>query len=183
MSIFSGRVFDAGLLRPLLVCGSALMVVGLATASVATEYWQLVLAQGVCGGIGAGLVYSPVLASVATYFPKRRAFALTVVTCGASTGGIVFPVVAQQMLPKAGLAWTLRCMALVVLVDSLVVVALARDRLPPRPTAPFLDLSAFRELPYTLFSIGVFFCSCALYVAYDYVSIALRRFSMLVFRC
>lgn len=106
---------------------------------------------------------------VATWFPKRRSLALTLVTCGASTGGIVFPVIAQQMLPKAGLAWTLRCMALVVLVDGVVIIALARDRLSPRPPAPFLELSAFKELPYTLFSVGVFFCSWALYVAYDYV--------------
>jgi hypothetical protein len=111
---------------------------------------------------------------VATYFPadKRPALAITLVTCGASTGGVVFPVVARQMLPRAGLAWTLRCMALVVLVDGVVVVALARDRLPPRPSAPLLELGAFRELPYSLFSVGVFFCSWALYVAYDYVSIA-----------
>ncbi|OIW32892.1 MFS monocarboxylate transporter [Coniochaeta ligniaria NRRL 30616] len=170
VSIFSGRVFDYGLLRPLLVSGSVLMVVGLATASVATKYYQLLLAQGICGGIGAGLVYNPILMCVATYFPKRRVLALTLVTIGASTGGIVFPVIAQQMLPKVGLAWTLRCMALVILVDSIIVVALARDKLPPRPRAPFLELSAFRELPYTLFSIGVFFCSWALYVVYDYIT-------------
>lgn len=170
VSIFSGRLFDAGLLRPLLVSGCLLEVIGLVTASVATNYWQLLLSQGICGGIGAGLAYSPILACVATYFPKRRALAITLVTCGASTGGIVFPIVAQQMLPRAGLAWTLRCVALVVLVDGLVIVALAKDRLPPRPSAPLLELSAFRELPYSLFSVGVFFCSWALYVAYDYVS-------------
>jgi MFS family permease len=151
--------------------GGVLQVLGLSTASVASKYWQLLLAQGICGGIGGGLVYNPILMCVATYFPKRRALALTLVTIGASTGGIVFPMIAQQMLPKAGLAWTLRCMALVVLVTSIIIVALARDRLPPRPRAPFLELSAFTELPYTLFSLGVFFCSWALYVAYDYVSI------------
>jgi len=153
-----------------MIVGGLLQVVGLATASAARDYWQLLLAQGVCGGVGGGLVYNPVLMCVATYFPERRALALTLVTIGASTGGIVFPVVAQQMLPAAGLAWTLRCMALVVLVDSVIVVLIARDRLSPRPKAPFLELGAFRELPYTLFSVGVFFCSWALYVAYDYVS-------------
>jgi MFS family permease len=170
VSIFSGRLFDYGLLRPLLVAGGLLQIVALVTASVATKYWHLVLSQGVCGGVGGGLVYSPILMCVATYFPERRALALTLVTIGASTGGIVFPVIAQQMLPHAGLAWTLRCMALVVLLDSIMIVVLARDWLPPRPRAPFLELSAFKELPYTLFSIGVFFCSWALYVAYDYVS-------------
>ncbi|KAB5517490.1 major facilitator superfamily domain-containing protein [Coniochaeta sp. 2T2.1] len=127
-----------------------------------TEMEVFAIRPGICGGIGGGLVYNPILMCVATYFPKRRALALTLVTIGASTGGIVFSIIAQQMLPHAGLAWTLRCMALVVLVNSILVIALARDRLPPRPRAPFFELSAFRELPYSLFSIGVFFCSCAL---------------------
>lgn len=170
VSIFSGRLFDCGLLRSLQLSGGLLQVVGLATASVATKYWQLLLAQGICGGIGGGLVYNPILMCVATYFPQRGALALTLVTVGASTGGIVFPVIAQQMLPTAGLGWTLRCMALVVLVNGILVVLLARDRLAPRPKAPFLDLGAFRDLPFTLFSIGVFFGSWAMYVAYDYVS-------------
>ena len=153
--------------------GCLLQVVGLVTAPVATKYWQQLLSQGICGGIGAGLTYSPILACVATYFVKRRSLAMALVTCGACTGGIVFPIVAQQLLPRVGLAWTLRCMALVVLVNGTIAVALARDRLPPRPGAPLVELSAFRERPYSLFSVGVFLCSWALYIAYDYVSIIL----------
>ncbi|KAB5523114.1 MFS monocarboxylate transporter [Coniochaeta sp. 2T2.1] len=118
--IVTGRVFHYGLLRALLVVGGLL--------------------QGICGGIGGGLVHNPTLMCVATYFPERRAFAHTLVTVGASPGGIVLSIIRQQMLPHAGLAWTLRCMALVVLVNSILVVALVRDRLPPRPRAPSSSL-------------------------------------------
>ncbi|EKJ70956.1 hypothetical protein FPSE_08870 [Fusarium pseudograminearum CS3096] len=98
LSTISGRLFDAGYFRHLLIIGSFLQLLGLFMASISTEYWHLFLAQGVCSGIGAGLAYCPVMACVSTYFTKKRAFAIAVVTSGSATGGIIFPIIAQQVI-------------------------------------------------------------------------------------
>jgi MFS family permease len=135
-----------------------------------TQYWQLFLAQGVCKGLGDGLVFCPTVSLVATYFSTRRSLAMALVASGGATGGIIFPLIAQQMLPKSGFGWTVRTMAFVILFNAIVALLIARVRLPPQKTGPIVELSAFREPPYTLFCIGMFFNLWAVYFAYFYVS-------------
>lgn len=50
------------------------------------KWRQIVLAQGVCVGIGSGMVYVPSLAMVSISFVKHRALALATVTSGAAIG-------------------------------------------------------------------------------------------------
>jgi len=47
---------------------------------------QVFLAQGVTVGIGSGLLFIPSFAIVSTYFQKKRAFAVGIVTVGSSLG-------------------------------------------------------------------------------------------------
>jgi MFS family permease len=138
--------------------------------SLCTEYWQLFLAQGICGGLGAGISYTPVLACVSTYFTRKKALAISVTTCGSVTGGVVFPVIARQLLDKIGFAWTVRVMGFVMLFNSVLIVILAKARLPPRKRGPLVEVAAFREASYTLFSIGAFMLVWGVYVSYYYVS-------------
>ncbi|KAG4222852.1 hypothetical protein PC116_g28674, partial [Phytophthora cactorum] len=51
---FTGRFTDAGFFRPVTICGIVFMTLGIFTTSVATQYWQLILSQGLCMGIGSG---------------------------------------------------------------------------------------------------------------------------------
>lgn len=54
-----GFLFDKYGPTPLLVFGTFLHVFGLMMASLATEYYQFLLAQGVCSAIGLSFIYSP----------------------------------------------------------------------------------------------------------------------------
>lgn len=166
---FSGRLFDAGYFRSLVLVGSFLQLLGIFMTSLATQYWQIFLAQGLCTGIGAGIIYCPVMANVSTYFDKRRALAIAIVTSGTATGGIIFPVIARQLLPKVGFGWTVRCMGFVMLFNFVIIVSFSHSRLPPRQSGPLIELAAFRELPYTLFAIGIFLSLWAVYIGYTYV--------------
>lgn len=167
---FSGRAFDAGYYKAALVIGSILQLVGILTTSVGHTYWQIFLAQGICQGLGCGIVFAPTVANISTYFSKRRSMAVSASACGGATGGMVFPLMAQQLLPKIGLAWTVRAMGLVVLVSSVMVYLLARPRLPPRKSGPIVEMAAFREITYLLFAISMFFTLWAAYFAYYFVS-------------
>ena len=174
----SGRAFDAGYLRTTLAIGNLLQVIGVFATSWAQNYWQLFLSQGICCGLGFGLVFCPVISLISTYYPdKTRALAVAFAACGAATGGMVFPAIAKQLLGPIGVGWTLRIMGFVFVANSILVVALVRPRVPPRKSGPLLEWSAFKEMPFLLFSIGVFLAFWGVYFAYYYVSPSLTQLS------
>lgn len=166
----SGRAHDAGYLRPALALGCSMQILALFMTSLCTRYWQLILAQGVCQGLGFGVCFTPAIALVSTYFKRHRSLAISMVASGAATGGVAFPLMAQQLLARVGFAWTVRAIGFVVIFNSAVALALVKSRLPPRKSGPLLELSAFQEKPYALFTLGMWFVLWATYIAYYYVS-------------
>ncbi|KAL8936823.1 MAG: hypothetical protein Q9216_004734 [Gyalolechia sp. 2 TL-2023] len=132
-------------------------------------YWQLFLAQGICTGLGNGLIFCPALSVLSTYFSTRRALAIGIGASGSATGGLIFPALVQQLLPKIGFGWTVRVLGFVMLGLQIIGFVFTKPRLPPRKTGPLIEWSAFRELPYTLFSIGMFLVFWGLYFAFYYV--------------
>lgn len=167
---FSGRALDAGYYRTVLVCGSSLQILAVFMTSISSRYWQLFIAQGICKGLGDGLIFCPTVALVATYFSKRRASAMACAASGGATGGMIFPLIAQQLLPRLGFASTVRVMGFVILFNSVIAISLARVRLPARQTGPLVEWSAFKERRYALFCVAMFFNVWALFFAYFYVS-------------
>jgi hypothetical protein len=85
---FSGRLLDAGLFVPTLFVGGVLQLLGIFMMSLSTKWWQLLLSQGVLTGIGGGIFFCPSMGLIATYFSKRRALAVGVVTTGNSVGSL-----------------------------------------------------------------------------------------------
>ncbi|KAF4869481.1 MFS transporter asaE [Colletotrichum siamense] len=169
VGVFTGRLTDAGYFRTVFGIGSALVVLGSLTASFATEYWQLFLSQGLCIGLGMGGLFCPVMAVLSTYFKRRRNLAIGIAISGSATGGMIYPVMARQLLPKIGFGWTMRVMALVQLVTLLVANIFMRSRLRPRRAGSLVELSAFKEKPYLLFTIGMFFNFWGVYFAFYYI--------------
>ncbi|KAG6362964.1 hypothetical protein INS49_008059 [Diaporthe citri] len=108
----TGRLTDAGFFRPLFLTGGVLVVGGALAASASGRYWQIFLAQGVCVGLGNGCLFCPAVAVVSTYFQRRRSLALGLGACGSSTGGVLFPIMVRQLLPRIGFEWTIRTIAL-----------------------------------------------------------------------
>ena len=88
----AGPLFDRGYLKPLMTMGCFLQILGFMMLSLADQYHQIVLAQGICYGIGAGLVFVPGLSFVIDSFTKRRAIAVGITASGSSFGGVIFPI-------------------------------------------------------------------------------------------
>lgn len=120
LGTFSGRGLDAGYFKVQIWVGSLLYVLGMFLLSLCTTYWQVFLAQAICMGIGYGMVFVPTLALISTYFLKRRSIALAIAVTGSCSGGLVFPAIAERMLPRAGFAWTVRTMAFVLLFLAII---------------------------------------------------------------
>lgn len=166
---FSGRATDYGLFRATLIVGSILQLIGVFMTSLSTKYWQLFLAQGVCTGLGNGLVFCPAIALLSTYFSKKRSLAIGIGASGTATGGVVFPVIVQQLLPRIGFPWTVRVLGFVMLAIMIVTVTFTKPRLPPRKSGALVEWGAFKELPYALFSLGMFLNFWGLYFAFYYI--------------
>jgi MFS family permease len=50
--LVSGALYDRGYIRPLLVIGGVLSVLGFMMLSLSKQYYQVILTQGVCIGLG-----------------------------------------------------------------------------------------------------------------------------------
>ncbi|WFD28151.1 hypothetical protein MNAN1_003157 [Malassezia nana] len=157
LSSLSGRAADAGYVRPMIVLGVCLQMLGVFTTSVCKEYWQVILAQGICLGIGNGIAFTPAYSVVASYFNKNRVIALCTVSCGTSTGGLIFPAIAETLLPTVGFGWSVRVMGFVMLFNGVVALLLIRPHVPPRRDGSLLELSALKDPTFALYTLGSFF--------------------------
>ncbi|EGP91145.1 unnamed protein product [Zymoseptoria tritici ST99CH_3D1] len=153
---FSGRLLDAGWFVPCFAVGSLIQVLGIFCMSLSTKYWQLLLTQGIMTGIGGGIIFTPTMGLIGSYFSTRRALAVGCATLGNSIGGMIYPVIVQQLLPKVGFAWTARVLGFVNLACLGLALVYLRPRLPPRKSGPMVDLSAFKEPTYALLVAGLF---------------------------
>ncbi|CCT73259.1 related to monocarboxylate transporter 4 [Fusarium fujikuroi IMI 58289] len=165
---FSGRAFDAGYYRTALAVGLFLQILAIFMTSIASSYWQVLLAQGICQGLGNGIIFAPTIANMSTYFTTKKTIAISAGACGAGTGGIVFPLIAQQLLPKIGFRWTVRVMGLVVAMSSMIIMIIAKTRLKARKAGPLVEWAAFREPAYVLFAAAMFFTLWPTWISYNY---------------
>ncbi|KAI9050815.1 hypothetical protein LZ554_004934 [Drepanopeziza brunnea f. sp. 'monogermtubi'] len=180
---FSGRLMDAGYARLMSSVGSVMIFIGLFMASFSghgtfentdktyLKYWQLLLSQGLCQGLGMGLTFLPSVGNPATYFVKRRALATGVVTCGASIGGIIYPIVFNELLERVGFRWACRAVALLALVTLAVACAVMKQRtdLPRKAKGPLLEFRAMREPTYFALVMGMVLSFCGVYIPYYYI--------------
>lgn len=171
----SGRLADAGYVKTTLAVGSFMVIFGTFMTSIATQYWQIFLAQGVCTGLGLGIMFMPPLTVINSYFKRKRAFALAIAATGTGIGSVIFPATIQYLIPKVGFGWAVRVSAFVALVICVTATIVLKPRLKPRRTGPWVEWSAFREGPYVLFTMGAFFTFWALYFGFFYINVYARN--------
>jgi MFS family permease len=167
--IISGRLSDAGYCRHATFVGSALAVLGTFMTSLCTEYWQILLAQGFCTGLGLGIMFMPGIAIVSSYFKERRALALSIAATGTGIGSCIFPATVNYLIPQIGFPWAIRCQGFLALGVAAVANAILHPRLAPRKHGPLIEWGALREPPFVTFAAGVFFVFWALYFSIFYV--------------
>ncbi|KAK0656870.1 major facilitator superfamily domain-containing protein [Cercophora newfieldiana] len=170
--VVSGGLYDAGYFRALLVVGLSMIVFGMFMTSLCYTYWQFLLAQGICVGVGMGLVFLPSAAILSQYFDRHRALVLGLSSAGSPIAGIVVPVIFSRLEPKIGFGWTTRVIAFILLAFSAIPIAFMRTRLPPSGRGmQIFDPTAFRDIPYMTFTMAGFFSFLTLYVPFFYIAV------------
>lgn len=137
--------------------------------SIGSQYWEIFLSQAVCTGIGAGLLYIPSVAILPQYFSTRRVFATAIATSGSSLGGVIYPVLFQQLQPKIGFPWATRCIGFVNLATCLFAIFAMRSRLPPKQRRMLVEVAAFKEPPYAIFCAAMFFAYVGFFIPIFYI--------------
>ncbi|KAJ2980241.1 hypothetical protein NUW58_g6998 [Xylaria curta] len=165
----TGPLYDHGYLRYLLVIGALLMVVGTMLLSLCTQYWQVILAQGLVVGLGGGCLFVPSVAILPTYFSNRVAFVIGLAGSGSGIGGIIYPIAFQRLLDTLGFPWAVRIVGFIMLATLAIPIAVMRMRTQPSAARKLFDLSAWTEPPYYLFAAGGFFGFIGMYLPLYYV--------------
>ncbi|KAL3254980.1 hypothetical protein ABHI18_008575 [Aspergillus niger] len=170
LGIIVGPIFDRGYIKFLIIAGTFLIVFGLMMTSISKEYYQFFLAHGVAVGLGSGLLFIPSVAIPVTYFTSRRAVAIGIAASGGSVGAVIFPIVFHKLIDRVGFGWTTRVIAFVALASLLFSIAVMNSRLPPPTQArQLLDLMAFRDIPFLIYCLALFFDLVGLYFPYFYL--------------
>lgn len=166
-----GKVFDNYGPRYLLLGGTFFHVFGLMMTSLSTEYYQILLSQGICSSLGASAIFYSAMSSVGTWFFKNRAGAFGIMAAGSSLGGVLFPIMVTKLIPKIGFAWTMRVCAFMILGMLIIANLTVKSRLAPRPRK--LELMEFvrplREPAYSLLCIASFFFFFGTFLPFNYV--------------
>lgn len=170
MGFVAGPIFDNGYFSYLLRLGSLLVLVGTITQGLSTEYWQLLLSQGVCVGFGMGCLAVPGVAVASSWFTSKLPFANGIVVSAGGFGGIVYPIMIRFLIPLIGFKYTSLSVALVILVTlGISNIVLQRPR-TPRAKRDFLDRSALTDGPYVLFVLGCVLTFLGLYTTFFYIA-------------
>lgn len=170
VGVFAGPIYDRGYLRALLLTGSFGIVFGHMMLSICKTYWEVLLAQGFCIGIGAGCLFVPCVAVLPTYFSTRLGLAVGLAAAGSSFGGIIYPIVLYKLIDQVGFGWSVRVMGFIALGTLLIPITVLKMRVKAPKARALIDWSAFTDVPYMVFTIATLIGFMGLYVILFYLS-------------
>ncbi|KAF7563454.1 hypothetical protein G7046_g698 [Stylonectria norvegica] len=159
--------------RWLLFGGSLLHVFGLMMTSLATQYYQVLLAQGVCSAIGVSAIFQPALSTIGGWFSTRRGAAFGILSTGSSLGGVIFPIMVSRLIREVGYGWAMRICAFLILGLLVVANLTVRNFHTPKPQkmTTTLLLKPFHEVQFVLVMLGFFFFTYGIYVPINYLPV------------
>ncbi|EPS41904.1 hypothetical protein H072_4129 [Dactylellina haptotyla CBS 200.50] len=169
IGVLTGPLYDKGHFRPLLYVGAFLVVLGIMMTSLSTKYYQVLLAQGICIGLGTGCLFVPSVAVIAGYFTMKRSFATGLASTGGSIGGIVYSVAFRTLVDKIGFGWSTRFLGFLTMVLLAISLTMMKPLQFPAGPRSLLLPSAFKEPSYTLASVGLMVTFMGLYVPYFHI--------------
>jgi MFS family permease len=150
-----GPLFDRYGSRGLMAIGSVVYVVSLVLLAQCRLYWHFMLVYGILAGSSGACLTTTALAVVAHWFERKRGLASGIAFVGSSVGGICFPLILKPAFEYLTWAWSIRLIALIVLVQMIIGNFCIRGRLPPRENGGAVDLKCFLDARFSWTTIGV----------------------------
>ncbi|KAF8229643.1 MFS general substrate transporter [Tricholoma matsutake] len=196
MGLPAGRLLDKGYFKPVVGVGVVIYVFSIFMLSLAhiQKYYQLFLAQGIGMGLGAGLIYLPVVAVQAHHWRRRTALAMGITVTGmpivkychgvetysrqgSSIGGIVYPIILNNFFNNSvGFAWGIRASGFMTLAVLIVASCLMSANPAPKkaetPKPPTKLRDILTDIPFIVAPIaGGFLIILGLFFPYFYLQL------------
>ncbi|GAB7364639.1 hypothetical protein MBLNU230_g5442t1 [Neophaeotheca triangularis] len=166
-----GPVFDAYGPRWIVVAGTVCLLLSAFLMGSSSQYWHFMLTFGILGGVGTSLIFTPAVSALGHWFNARRANATGIAAAGGSLGGVIFPLMLQQLFPKVGWGWSLRILGFIFLVLLIVANLTIRSRLPPKPGGNVIpNFKIFRDPAFLLCTVGTYFLEWGLFIPITYLT-------------
>jgi MFS family permease len=175
-----GWVYDNHGPKYLILFGTFFHVLGLMMTSLCTEYYQFILAQGICSPLGLNCIFQAGTSTIPTWFLKKRGLAFGIMAAGSGLGGIIFPIMASHLIPEVGFGWTMRIIAFVILGLMIVASFTVTSRLPPKPR-PFelrVFIEPFKDVKFVLCTASSFFFFMGLFIPINFIEIQAIHYGM-----
>ncbi|CAG1999650.1 hypothetical protein FGSG_10506 [Fusarium graminearum PH-1] len=168
-----GKLYDSYGPRWLILGGSFLHVFGIMMASISTEYYQILLSQGVCSAIGVSAIFQPALSVIHGWFDSKRGAAFGILSTGSSIGGIIFPIMVTRLIKLVGFGWSMRICAFMIMFLLIIANLTVKCFTPPRPQKVSRAQLAkpFREPEFVFCLLGFFFFTFGMFIPIDYLPV------------
>lgn len=170
VGFLSGPIFDRGYFRTLLLIGSFLVVFGHMMLSLCSSFWQVLLSQGFCVGIGAGCLFVPCVAILPAYWSTKLGLAVGLAAAGSSMGGVIYPIVFYKLIDQVGFGWSTRIIGFIALATLIIPNVVMKMRFKPPKARALVDMTAFTDGPYILCVLAAMIGFIGLYVIFFYIS-------------
>ncbi|KAK6446359.1 hypothetical protein FP744_10002609 [Trichoderma asperellum] len=168
----AGPLYDAGYTSFLVLAGAIFIVLGTMMQSLCIHYWQFILAQSLCIGLGGGLVSALTPTVLSTYFTSLYPLTVGIAGSGTGIGGIILPIVFRELQPKIGFPWTVRVIGFILLATLLLPVFFLRPRMiPGTGRRKIIDTTAFTDWPLVTLLIGNFIYLLGGFTPFFYVQV------------
>lgn len=145
------------------------LVIGMMLTSLCTKFYQFFLCQGILLGVSSGLIYAPALSIVGHYFFEKRAMAMSLASSGSPLGGIIYPVILNNLIPSIGFGWAQRVCGFLSLF-LLGVAALTLRPLDMRRKGSFILLEAFKKPAYSVQVVALFLVVLGFFSPYFFLA-------------
>ncbi|PIG88339.1 hypothetical protein AARAC_001371 [Aspergillus arachidicola] len=160
--------------RPVMPPCTFLRFFSLCMTSLSTEYYQIILAQGIGYGLGAGGIFTTSLVYVSQWFVKQRGLALGTTVAGSSSiGDVVFPFFLRLVMEDVDFNGMVRYTALFIGIALVGAFFLLSARLPPKkrdPETTWIDFKLFKNRGFAFYALGSYFVMWGLWAHFDYHS-------------
>ncbi|MDO8637464.1 MAG: MFS transporter [Dehalococcoidia bacterium] len=131
--------------RKLVLLSGVLMGLSFALSAGVTVAWQLFLYFGLLQGIGRGIPYNPLMATIARWFQTRRGLATGIALSGGGVGTILFPIVGNKLIEGFGWQTAFLAFGLISGVALIGSSLLMKARPPGILTSPKMENKSIIE--------------------------------------
>lgn len=201
LSAVVGRFLDAGYHRTLIITGSVLVTLGSFLISVSAggggygegNYGLIWFTQGLLSGLGMAcffvtssqgmssrscskksIVLTDRILVVATWFRKKKGFAIGIVASGASIAGLLYPMMLKFLIPKVGFNNAQRYTSTLTAATCIIAILVARpnpEHLFRKPQSwakvdVWVDTHAFRNRSFCWLCAAISFLFFGFYAVF-----------------